>query len=130
MHPTAITCTAILGILLFGLGLAVSMLRFREKRLAGHEGDPTNLLHRVVRAHGNTAEYAPFLAVLFLYLGGRNPGAMALGLMVAATACRVLLAVGLIAWPTLARPNPVRFVGALGTYLAGLALCVTLLRTA
>ena len=130
MHTTALVCTAVLGVLVFGLGLLVSALRFREKRLHGHSEEPTNLLHRAVRAHGNAVEYAPFLAVLFLYLGGRNPGAMALGLMVAATACRVLLAVGLIAWPTLARPNPVRFVGALGTYLAGLALCVTLLRTA
>jgi hypothetical protein len=35
----------------------------------------------------------------------------------------VLLFAGLVAWPSMGRPNPIRFVGALGTYLAGLGLC-------
>jgi len=46
---------------------------------------------------------------------------------VAATVSRVLLVIGLVAWPTLARPNPARFVGALGTYVFGAALCIALL---
>lgn len=126
MHPTAIACTAILGFLIFGLGVAISLLRFREHRLTGSADDPANLLHRFVRAHGNTAEYAPFLAVLFLYLGAHQPSALALWLMIGATAARVLLVLGLIAWP-LNRENPLRFVGALGTYVAGAALCALLL---
>lgn len=128
MNPTALVCTAVLGLLLFGLGLAVSGLRFRARRLAGHADDPADLLHRVARAHGNTAEYAPFFAVLFVYLGSHDPGPGVVGLIVAATASRVLLAVGLVAWPSLARPNPLRFVGALGTYFTGAALCIELLR--
>ena len=67
------------------------------------------------------------IAVLFLFLGSRDPSPLALGLIVAATACRVLLVLGLVATRSLARPNPMRFTGALGTYLAGAALSVLLL---
>jgi hypothetical protein len=128
MNNIALGCVAVLGLLLFGLGLSISMMRFRERSLSGCAEDPANLLHKLVRAHGNTAEYAPFLAVLFLFLGARSPSTVTVSLMVMATVCRCLLVVGLIAFPTMARPNPLRFVGALGTYGAGIALCLTLLR--
>ncbi len=127
MHIFALICTAILGLLLFGLGLAVSVCRFRDRRSMGYVDDPANRLHKLVRAHANTTEFAPFLAVLILYLGAHAPSAVVLGLMVAATVSRVLLVIGLVAWPTLARPNPARFVGALGTYVFGAALCIALL---
>ncbi|WP_081076970.1 MAPEG family protein [Burkholderia cepacia] len=78
------------------------------------------------RQHGRTAEYAPFLAVLFLHFGAHDPSRAILVLIVAATACRCLLVIGLLAWPTMANPNPVRFIGALGTYLCGAALCIAL----
>ncbi|MFT9639883.1 MAPEG family protein, partial [Alcaligenes phenolicus] len=54
------------------------------------------------------------------------PSRAILALIVAATACRCLIVIGLLAWPTMANPNPVRFVGALGTYLCGAALCIAL----
>ncbi|MBU6436802.1 MAG: MAPEG family protein [Betaproteobacteria bacterium] len=126
-HPLALVCTAILGLLVFGLGLAISGLRFVRRRLSGYEDDPGDLLYRFVRAHGNATEYAPFLAVLFLYLGTRGPGHTTLWLIAAATVSRVLHAVGMIAWPSVAKPNPLRFVGALGTYFCGIGLCVALL---
>ncbi|AOJ14904.1 MAPEG family protein [Burkholderia vietnamiensis] len=126
IHPVALFCTAILGLLLFGLGLVVSVSRFLHTTGSGCLPDPTDRLHKVVRAHGNTAEYAPFLAVLFLYVGAHAPSRAILSLIVAATVCRCLLVVGLIVWPTMARPNPVRFIGAFGTYLCGAALCVSL----
>ncbi|MBW2290166.1 MAG: hypothetical protein JRG90_20420 [Deltaproteobacteria bacterium] len=44
-----------------------------------------------------------------------------------ATASRYLIAIGLILSPTLEKPHPLRFVGALGTYLAGFGLCAALL---
>jgi uncharacterized protein len=128
MNNVVLTCVAVLGLLLFGLGLSISAMRFREGTNSGCEPDPANLLHKLVRAHANTAEYAPFLALLFLYLGARSPSTATVSLIVAATACRCLLVVGLIAWPTMAKPNPFRFVGALGTYLTGVALCAMLLR--
>ena len=129
MGSIPVVCTAILGLLLFGLGLAVSALRGRERRLSGLPDDPSNLLHKVGRAHANTAEYAPFLAVLFLLAGARQPSAATLWLIVGATACRVLTVIGLVAWPRMDRPNPARFIGALGTYLIGAALCVALVLT-
>ena len=56
-----------------------------------------------------------------------NPTVLArtalLGLLVATTACGVLLVIGLIAFAHMDRPNPVRFIGALNTHVTGLALC-------
>lgn len=94
IHPVALGCTAILGLLLFGLGLVVSVTRFRCTTGSGCAADPANGLHKIVRAHGNTAEYAPFLAVLFLYFGTHDPSRAILALIVAATACRCLLVIG------------------------------------
>jgi len=128
MDRIALICVGVLGLLLFGLGLSISLLRFREGTLSGCEPDPASLLHKLVRAHANTAEYVPFLAVLFVFLGARAPSPATVALIVAATVCRCLLVIGLVAFPTMARPNPARFVGALGTYAAGIALCVSLLR--
>ncbi len=130
MNNTALVCTAILGLLLFALDLVISTMRLHGGGLSGYAASPADLLARLVRAHGNTAEYAPFLAVLFLYLGSQNPARWLVGCMVGATVCRLLLVVGLLAWPTMAKPNPARFVGALGTYFFGAALCVALLRGA
>lgn len=124
---TALVCSALLGILLFGLGLAVSATRGATNTVIGHPADPTDRLHKVVRAHGNTAEYAPMLAVLMLAAGARSPSTWVLWTMGLATASRYLLAVGILTCPTLARPHPLRFTGALGTYLTGLALCAALL---
>ena len=64
MNSTALACTAALG-LLFALGLAVSILRSRVGVLSGYAPEPDQLLTKLGRAHGNTAEYAPFFAVLF-----------------------------------------------------------------
>lgn len=127
MNVTALVCTAILGLLLFSLGLAISGLRFRTGVLSGHTAEPDRLLAKLVRAHGNTAEYAPFLGLLFLYLGSHSPTQWQVWCIIGATACRLLLAVGLLAWPTMAKPNPARFVGAVGTYAFGGALCIGLL---
>ena len=93
----------------------------------GSETDPANVLTKLIRAHGNTAEDAPFLAVLFLWAGARNPSMGVVGLILVATISRFLWVVGLLAWPSMARPNPVRFVGALGTYLSGGCRCAALL---
>jgi uncharacterized membrane protein YecN with MAPEG domain len=127
MHPLALFCTAALGLLLFGLGFAVSRERIRERRGAGLPDDPASMLLKLGRAHANTAEFAPFLAVVFRYLGANDPGTIELALIVGATLARFLLPIGLIATPTLEQTNPWRFAGALGTYVFGLALCVALL---
>jgi uncharacterized membrane protein YecN with MAPEG domain len=124
MHPVVIYCTAALGCLLFLLGLAVSILRFRTRIGSGQSPEKNAPINRVIRAHANTAEFAPFLAVLFLYFGWRGPSDLAVWLIVAATVSRFLLVIGLIASPSMSRPNPARFIGALGTYLCGAVLSV------
>jgi uncharacterized membrane protein YecN with MAPEG domain len=119
-------CTAVLGLLLFGLGLYVSVLRGRTGRSMGCDTGPTDPLHRAVRAHGNTAEYAPFFAVLFLWFAVHPGPAWVSIAIVLATLARVSLVIGLLWGPSLDKPTPARFVGALLTYLTGLALAVRL----
>lgn len=75
-----------------------------------------------MRAHGRRAlaaarEHGP------AGHGLQRPAPWIVGLIVAATACRVLLVIGLVAYARMDRPNPMRFVGALGTYVTGLGLC-------
>ncbi len=124
---TSLVCIALLGLLVFGLGFAVSMTRGRTNTVAGTSGDPRDSLHKLIRAHGNTAEYAAMLAILIFLVGSTSPPTWTLWCMGVATASRYSIAAGLILSPTLAQPHPLRLIGALGTYLAGLALCAALL---
>ena len=124
---TAITCTALMGLLLFALGFSVSAMRGRTQQVGTTPQNPADPLFKAIRAHGNTAEYAPMLAILMLYLGAQSPGAWILWTMAIVTACRYLIVLGIVLSPTLDRPQPLRFIGALGTYLGGLALSVAAL---
>ena len=125
----ALICIALLGLLTFGLGFAVSLTRGHSNTAIGYDPDPTNALHKVIRAHGNTTEYAAMLAILIFLAGSRDPDTWALAWMIIATLSRYLIAIGLIVSPTLAKAHPLRFVGALGTYVSGFGLCVSLLRS-
>jgi uncharacterized protein len=118
----AVFCIGELGLLVFGLGLVVSLLRGSTGTNIGHKPDPTDRLYKMVRAHANAAEYGPMLAVLMLVLGARQPGAGMVVTFVIATFCRYLHAAGMILSPSLERPQPLRFIGALGTYITGLVL--------
>jgi uncharacterized membrane protein YecN with MAPEG domain len=120
---TAIVCAALLGLLLFGLGLYVSAARGADKAGA-YPSDPADPFFRRMRAHGNTAEYAPMMAVLILICGARNPSTWMLIVMWLAVASRYSLAAGILMSSTLDKPQPLRFIGATGTYLTGIALSV------
>lgn len=124
---TAIFCVSILGLLVFGLGLGVSAQRGKTQTAAGYPDDPANPLYKWVRAHGNTVEYAPMLAILMLALGAGGPGRIVRLMMLVATVSRILFAIGVITGPTMAKAHPLRFIGATGTYLAGLVLSLALL---
>jgi uncharacterized protein len=124
-----ITCTAVLGLLLFGLGLYVSILRARTARSIGCDTSPTDPLHRAVRAHGNTGEYAPFFAVLFLWFAIHPGPAWVSVVIILATLARLSLVAGLLWGPSLDKPTPARFIGALLTYATGIALAVRLALT-
>jgi uncharacterized membrane protein YecN with MAPEG domain len=123
---TALVCTALLGLLIFALGFGVSTIRGRNERTIGYDSDPKDPLHKIVRAHGNSTEYAPIFAVLMMALGALNPAAWVGWVMGAAVASRYLIVAGLLTG-SLDKPNPMRFIGALGTYLTGFALCVALI---
>jgi uncharacterized membrane protein YecN with MAPEG domain len=120
-------CIGLLGLLVFALGLAVSLNRGSTRTNFGYTPDPTDRLYKLVRAHGNAAEYAPMLAVLMLFLSGRAPGPFVTGTCILATIARYLHAAGMILSPTLDRPYPLRFAGALLTYVTGLILAVAAL---
>lgn len=122
----ALICTALLGLLVFGLGFGVSAVRGQTRTNIGYTADPTDRLYKLVRAHGNAAEYAPMMAILILAVGAREPSTWMLWTFVLATAFRYLHAAGMIISPSLDRPQPLRFAGALGTYVTGLALAIAL----
>ncbi len=86
--------------------------------------DPASRLLIAIRAHGNAAEYIPALIVLFLLVGARSPAAVAIPLIAGATAARVVHAYGLLTAPSLAAVTKGRLVGAMGTYVFGVALAV------
>ncbi|NJN51179.1 MAG: MAPEG family protein [Gammaproteobacteria bacterium] len=126
----AVVCVAVLGLLLFGLGLNVSLTRRKTQTGIGfNANDGADPLTKAVRAHGNTAEFAALLAVLMLYLGSTEPAAWVVWTMIITTACRVLIVVGIFASPTLDKAHPLRFAGAAGTYFGGLLLSIAALLT-
>jgi uncharacterized membrane protein YecN with MAPEG domain len=113
-----------MGLLLFVLGLYVSTKRGRTQQIGTTPQNPAEPLFKAIRAHGNTAEYAPMLAVLMLYLGTQSPSAWVLWVMIIVTVCRYMIVVGIIMSPTLDKPHPLRFIGALGTYVGGAILSI------
>lgn len=118
----AITCIGFLGLLVVGLGLRVSLLRGSTKQSIGYKEDPCDPLYKCVRAHANACEFSPMLAILIYALAGEGYGWWTSFLFVAAVVVRYLHAAGMLLSPTLEKPQPLRFVGALGTYLVGIAL--------
>ena len=125
---TAIVCTALLGLLVFGLGLGVSLTRGQTGTNFGSNSDPADRMYKMVRAHGNATEYAPMMAILMLTIAAHQPAIWMLWVFGIATAARYLHAAGMVLAPSLDEVYPLRFVGALLTYLSGLALVWALVR--
>jgi uncharacterized membrane protein YecN with MAPEG domain len=119
-------CISLLGTLAVGLGFAVSLSRSKAETLIGSSGDPEDFLYKMVRAHGNTIEYVPIIALLIYILSQFPLSTWVLWCMILATFFRYLFVAGIVFPKTLAKPNPFRFIGALGTYVTGLGLCVAL----
>ncbi|KAJ3278113.1 hypothetical protein HK104_002642 [Borealophlyctis nickersoniae] len=126
--PTAI---GLLGGLVFGLGVCVSMERNKEGRPAGCPDDPTNPLHRLVVAHRNTCEYAPMIGLLIYYLDRRLACPIIVPDIVAYTAypamlgllaSRLALTAGLAWGRSIAEVNSARYLGAWGQYIFGIFL--------
>jgi len=69
------------------------------------------------------------LIVLFLYFNTLGASAWVEWTAIAVTLCRMLHAAGMLMSADLNRPHPLRFIGALGTYLGGFSLGIALLRS-
>lgn len=123
---TAAICTGVLGLLVFGLGIGVSVVRGATNTVIGYNPDPSDRLYKMVRAHGNATEYNPMLAVLILYLGAHAPATWLEWVFVVAALSRVSHAAGMILSPTLAKPQPLRAIGAVGTAISGLILSIAI----
>ncbi|CAA0103946.1 Uncharacterised protein [Zhongshania aliphaticivorans] len=126
----ALLCIGLLGALCIGMGIAVSMNRIRQKQGAGCPSDPKDQLHKYIRAHANTVEFAPVLMVLMYILSQSQMSAWVLWSIILVTVSRFVLVAGLIFPRTMSRPNPLRQIGAMGTYVFGLALCIAVLMLA
>ena len=124
-------CSGALVILYFALALNVSRLRGQTKTGIGAGDDPSGPLNKAVRAHGNAAEFVPIFVALFLYFALSPAGAWVGWIVVIVTAARVLHALGMLMTTTFnAPPHPLRAIGALLTYVGGLALGAALLMRA
>jgi uncharacterized membrane protein YecN with MAPEG domain len=120
-------CIALLGFLVVGLGFAVSMTRSKTDTMFGSTADPEDILYKMTRAHGNTIEYAPMIALLIFILSQSPQSDWILWCMVLVTFFRYLFVAGVIFPKSMAQANPVRFLGALGTYLTGFGLCAAVI---
>ncbi|WHI46323.1 MAPEG family protein [Microbulbifer sp. JMSA004] len=123
-------CIGLLAALSLLLGALVTVGRGKYEVLVGHSFDPDNTLHKWVRAHANTAEYAPLLMVLIYLVSLGQSSAWVWWLVILLTACRFLFVAGILFPSTMAKPNPMRFLGAVGTYIFGLGLCLALVQQA
>jgi uncharacterized membrane protein YecN with MAPEG domain len=123
----AVICVALLGLLVVGLGFAVSLTRGKTNTFYSFNPNPTDPLYKMVRAHGNTTEYAPALAVMIFALGTLNPAPWMVWCMGLATFSRYALALGIILSSSMEKAHPLRLIGAMGTYIFGIALAVALL---
>ncbi len=126
----ALLCIGLLGSLCIALGIAVSVNRIKQKLGSGCPSDPKDTLHKYIRAHANTIEFAPALMVLMYILSQSQMASWVLWSIILATVSRFVLVAGLIFPRTMARPNPLRQIGAGGTYIFGLALCIAVLMLA
>ncbi len=126
LGTVTVVSIALLGVLLFVLGANVS----RHRAIRGGTGnqmpsDPADRMFIAIRAHGNAAEYVPTLIVLLLVCDVLADGWWIAALGIAAVVARFLHAFGMLTAKTLASHGPVRDIGALGTYVTGVALGVT-----
>ena len=135
MNPLIIICAALTGLLVLLLGFWTSISRSRSGVIAhGAARDPASAMLKAERAHGNSAEYAGALIGLFVLVGlvysDRDLGLWMSGLVIALTAARYVHAIGFLVTPSLAKIHPLKAIGAIITYLGGIALCLTLIAKA
>jgi uncharacterized membrane protein YecN with MAPEG domain len=126
MSNITIISIALMGILIFVLGANVTRHRVQRADTGNQQPtDPADRMYIAQRAHGNASEYVPTLIGLLIVCSVLTDGWWLDALSVAAVTVRVLHAFGMLTTKTLASHGPVRDIGALGTYVVGIALGVT-----
>jgi uncharacterized membrane protein YecN with MAPEG domain len=128
VNTIPIVSIALMGILLFLLGANVTRQRaIRDQAATQQPTNPADPLLIAQRAHGNASEYIPTLAVLIVVCSTLTDGWWLNALAIAAATARGLHAVGLLTSGSLANHKPAGMIGAMGTYVTGLALGITAL---
>eukprot|EP01080_Neovahlkampfia_damariscottae_P004908 gene4908-8497_t len=119
----AVVCTGIMGVLMWCLSLKVSLCRGAMAKEQSQESQRNFTNYN--RAHGNTSENVPMLAVLFIGYRLLFPemSMVIKATMILITFSRFLLAFGLIINST--KPTQPRFIGAVITLLGGAFLSAT-----
>ncbi len=126
MSNITVISIALMGILVFVLGANVTRHRAQRGDTGNQQPtDPADRMYIAQRAHGNASEYVPTLIGLLILCSLLTDGWWLDALSVAALCARALHAIGLLTAKTLANHGPVRDIGALGTYVVGIALGVT-----
>jgi uncharacterized protein len=125
-----LVCAALMLLLLVGLGLAVSVERGKAGKLGGTPDDETSRLFRLMRAHGNAAEYLPAGIAVALFAAGGDGTPILTWLLVAFTTLRFVHAFALIFGQSMNSFSVPRFIGGMGTYVTGGAIAVYLLVSA
>ena len=131
----AIACIAANAVLVFLLGFWVSIQRSTGDKVIYHGEtlSPESGLAKAIRAHGNASEYAGVIIGLILATimivtmteEGQWP-IWTTYTIIAVTAARWLHALGCLSCKTLAKPHPLKAIGAIVTYLGGAALAIGL----
>lgn len=123
----SLLCVSLLAFLVIALALVIFVIRFKNNVMYGYATDPENILYRAIRAHGNATEYVPVIALLIYILGTMPISYWVFWCMILITAFRYMTAAGILIPKTMAKPNPFRLIGTLGTYITGFGLCTALL---
>jgi uncharacterized membrane protein YecN with MAPEG domain len=124
MATITILCVSLLVILYAMLSLNVSLSRLRKRKATISEAQLT----KAIRAHGNASEYIPIFAALLLYLNMVAPSSYVGTISVIVLVSRVLHAGGMYAAPTVDTRHPLKFIGAIGTYISLFTLGEALLQ--
>jgi uncharacterized membrane protein YecN with MAPEG domain len=129
MSTVVLVCIAVMGALVFALGANVTRIRVIRGKTGEPQmsSDPADRLLIAQRAHGNATEYVPTLIGLLIVGSTLTDGWWLDALAVVATTARVVHAYGMLTSASLAQHGPVRDLGAIFTYLSGLALGITVL---
>ena len=131
----AIACIAANAALVFLLGFWVSIQRSVGDKVIYHGEtlSPESALAKAIRAHGNASEYAGVIIGVILatimIVTMKEDGVWPVWItsaIIAVTAARWLHAIGCLTCETLAKPHPLKAIGAIVTYIGGAALAIGL----